>query len=141
MKREALLQQLRQHLDAEREEHEIYARKIHETKNTVVRLLYEQLMNDSHQHANMLLAMIEFITSGKWESDEPVRETKPEFMRLMETEDRALRAYTQMMHDVNDLKMKALLNILALDEDRHYRLLQYVLEYYIAPTPKKGVEA
>jgi rubrerythrin len=141
MKKETLLSELRNHLESEHEEHGIYAARIHQTKNTVVRLLFEQLMNDSQQHANMLLAMIEFVQSGKWTSDEPVHETKLEFTRLMDSEHQMLRAYTRMMSEVNDLKMRTLLNILALDEDRHYRILQYILENFVAAEPKVRLEA
>jgi rubrerythrin len=98
-------------------------------------------MNDSQQHANMILAMIDFLESGKWESRQTILEDKDEMLALMASEDRALRAYTHMIHDVDDPEMKTLLNILALDEDRHYRMLQYVLENFTEAATRIGAEA
>lgn len=141
MKKETLLTELRTHLESEHEEHGVYAARVHQTNNTVVKLLFEQLMNDSQQHANMLLAMIEFVQSGKWTGEEPVHETKLDFTRLMDSEHQMLRAYTRLMNEVNDLKMRTLLNILALDEDRHYRILQYILENFVAAGTRIGSEA
>ena len=49
-----LLAMLREQLDHEELETEVYARKVSETKHSIAKVLYAKLMRDSMQHSDVL---------------------------------------------------------------------------------------
>jgi rubrerythrin len=126
-----LIQILKEQLDHEEHETEVYATKVRETKHSVAKVLYAKLMRDSMQHADVLNCAITYLATDEWETLAPVNETRGEMLRLMELEEKALRLFTHASSQVQDVHLKALLTMLALDEEQHYALLRYVLENFV----------
>ncbi len=131
MQKQHLMEMLRTQLDHEEHETEVYARKIRETKHSVVKLVYAKLMRDSMQHADVLNCTISYLAMNRWEALAPVKNDRQEILRLMEMEERALRLFTLASAQVNDQHLKSLLTMLALDEEQHYASLRYVLEDFV----------
>jgi rubrerythrin len=136
MRNPHLMEILKDQLDHEEKETEIYARKVRETKHSVVKLVYGKLMRDSMQHAEVLNCAIGYLATNQWEALAPVRETREEMLQLMEMEEKALRLFTSASTEVDNPHLKSLLTMLALDEEQHYAMLRYVLENFVG---KKGV--
>lgn len=126
-----LMEMLKDQLDHEEHETEVYARKVREAKHSVVKLVYAKLMRDSMQHADVLNCAITYLASNQWEQLAPVKETRDELLRLMDMEERALRLFTSASTQVRDPHLKSLLTMLALDEEQHYAMLRYVLENFV----------
>jgi rubrerythrin len=122
---------LKDQLDHEEHETEVYARKVRETKHSVVKLLYAKLMRDSMQHAEVLNSVISYLATNQWETRTAVNESRGEILRLMEMEEKALRLFTGASAQVRDPHLKSLLTMLALDEEQHYAMLRYVLENFV----------
>lgn len=131
MRNQQLMEVLRNQLDHEEHETEEYARKVRETKHSVVKLIYAKLMRDSMQHADALNCAITYLATSKWEVLSPVNESREEILRLMDMEEKALRLFTSASTQVSDPHLKSLLTMLALDEEQHYALLRYVLENFV----------
>jgi rubrerythrin len=130
MRNEQLLSLLRNQLDHEEHETEVYAKKVRETKHSVVKILYSKLMRDSMQHADVINCAINYLATNQWEALAPVKETREELLRLMDMEENALRLFTSATDQVKDPHLKTLLTMLALDEEQHYAMLRYVLENF-----------
>ena len=64
MRNHQLMETLKDQLDHEEHETEVYARKIRETKHSVVKLLYAKLMRDSMQHADVLNCAISYLSTS-----------------------------------------------------------------------------
>jgi len=122
---------LKEQLDHEEHETEVYARKVRETGHSVAKLLYTKLMRDSMQHADVLNCAISYFATGHWETGATVKEGREEMLRLMEMEEKALRLFTTASAKVDDPHLKTLLMMLALDEEQHYAMLRYVLENFV----------
>lgn len=122
---------LKDQLDHEEHETEVYARKVRETKHSVVKLLYAKLMRDSMQHAEVLNSVISYLATNQWETRTAVNESREEILRLMEMEEKALRLFTAVSGQVQDPHLKSMLTLLALDEEQHYAMLRYVLENFV----------
>jgi hypothetical protein len=123
---------LKDQLDHEEHETEVYARKVRETKHSVVKLLYAKLMRDSMQHAEVLNSAIAYLITNQWGTPQAsVNETHDELLRLMDMEEKALRLFTSLSAEVGDPHLKSLLAMLALDEEQHYAMLRYVLENFV----------
>ena len=131
MRNQQLMQMLRDQLEHEEHETEVYARKVRETKHSVVKLLYAKLMRDSMQHAEVLNCALGYLASNQWETLAPLNETRGEMLRLMDMEEKALRLFTTASAQVPDLHLKSLLTMLAFDEEQHYAVLKYVLENFV----------
>lgn len=131
MRNQQLMEVLRNQLDHEEHETEVYARKVRETKHSVVKLVYAKLMRDSMQHADVLNCAIAYLATNQWEALAPVNESREEILRLMDIEEKALRLFTSASTQVGDSHLKSLLMMLALDEEQHYALLRYVLENFV----------
>lgn len=131
MQNQRLMEMLRTQLDHEEHETEVYARKIRETRHSVVKLVYAKLMRDSMQHADALNCAISYLALNRWEALAPLEESRKELLRLMEMEEKALRLFTLASAQVNDQHLKSLLTMIALDEEQHYALLRYVLENFV----------
>jgi len=125
------MEMLRAQLDHEEHETEVYARKIRETRHSIVKLVYAKLMRDSMQHADVLNCAISYLAMNRWEALVPLQENRKDLLRLMQMEEKALRLFTLASAQVNDQHLKSLLTMLALDEEQHYALLRYVLENFI----------
>ena len=130
MQREKLLQMLKEQLQHEEHETEVYATKVRETGHSVVKLIYAKLMRDAIHHADVLTSAITYLTNREWTTAPPVRESRDELLRLMDVEEKALRLFTSAAADVNDQHLKSLLTMLAMDEEQHYAMLRYVLENF-----------
>ncbi len=142
MRSHRLREMLKDQLDHEERETEVYARKVRETKHSVVKLVFTKLMRDSMQHADVLSCAITYLTTDRWEALIPVHESREELLRLMDMEEKALRLFTSASAQVADPHLKSLLMMLALDEEQHYALLRYVLENFVEKrTEKETVEA
>ena len=122
---------LKEQLDHEEHETEVYARKVRRTKHSVVKVLYTKLMRDSMQHADVINCAINYLATDQWELLAPVNESREELLRLMDMEENALRLFTSATEQVRDPHLKTLLTMLALDEEQHYAMLRYVLENFI----------
>jgi rubrerythrin len=122
---------LRDQLDHEEHETEVYARKVRETKHSVVKVLYAKLMRDSMHHADVINCAITYLATNQWEGLEPVNESRDELLRLMDMEENALRLFTSAAAEVRDPHLKTMLTMLALDEEQHYAMLRYVLENFV----------
>jgi rubrerythrin len=131
MRNQHLMEILKDQLDHEERETEMYARKVRETKHSVVKLVYGKLMRDSMQHADVLNCAIGYLAANHWEALTPVKETREEMLRLMEMEEKALRLFTSASTEVKDAHLKSFLTMLAFDEEQHYAMLRYVLENFI----------
>lgn len=131
MRNQQLMEVLRNQLDYEEHETEVYARKVRETKHSVVRVVYAKLMRDSMQHADVLNCAIAYLATSQWEELSHVNESHEEILRLMDMEEKALRLFTSASTQVSDPHLKSLLTMLALDEEQHYALLRYVLENFV----------
>jgi len=131
MQNQRLMEMLRAQLDHEEHETEVYARKIRETRHSIVKLVYAKLMRDSMQHADVLNCAISYLAMNRWEALVPLQENRKDLLRLMQMEEKALRLFTLASAQVNDQHLKSLLTMLALDEEQHYALLRYVLENFI----------
>jgi rubrerythrin len=132
---------LKDQLDHEERETEVYAHKVRETKHSVVKLVYAKLMRDSMQHADVLNCAISYLATSQWEALAPVKETHEEILRLMDMEEKALRLFSTASTQVHDLHLKSLLTMLAMDEEQHYALLKYVLENFVEKTEKETIRA
>jgi rubrerythrin len=126
-----LMEALKDQLDHEEHETEVYARKVRETKHSIAKVLYAKLMRDSMQHADVINCAIAYLATNQWETLAPINETRSELLRLMDMEEKALRLFTSASSDVRDPHLKTLLTMLALDEEQHYALLRYVLESFV----------
>jgi rubrerythrin len=122
---------LKDQLDHEEHETEVYAGKVRETEHSVVRLFYAKLMRDSMQHADVLNSAIDYLATDQWETLTPPKETREEILRLMEMEENALRLFTSTSAQVSDTHLRSLLTMLAFDEEQHYAILKYVLENFV----------
>jgi rubrerythrin len=131
MRNNQLMETLKDQLDHEERETEVYARKIRETKHSVVKLVYAKLMRDSMQHADVLNCAISFLGTSGYEAIAPIKETREEIVRLMDMEEKALRLFTAASNQIRDSHLKLLLTMLAFDEEQHYALLRYVLENFV----------
>ena len=131
MLNQKLMRILKDQLDHEEHETEVYAAKVRETKHSIAKVLYAKLMRDSMQHADVLNCAITYLATDQWETLAPVNETRGEMLRLMELEEKALRLFTHASSQVQDVHLKALLTMLALDEEQHYAMLRYVLENFV----------
>jgi len=131
MRNQQLMEMLKGQLDHEEHETEVYARKVRETKHSVVKVLYAKLMRDSMQHADVINCAITYLATNQWEGLAPVNESRDELLRLMDMEEKALRLFTSASTQVRDAHMKTLLTMLALDEEQHYAMLRYVLENFV----------
>ena len=131
MRDQQLVRMLKDQLDHEEHETEVYARKVRETKHSVVKLLYSKLMRDSMQHAEVLNSAISYLATNQWEALAPLKETREEMLRLMDMEEKALRLFTTASGQVGDTHLKSLLTMLAFDEEQHYAMLKYVLENFV----------
>ena len=131
MQNQQLLSILKNQLDHEEHETEIYAKKVRETKHSVVKIIYTKLMRDTMQHADVINCAINYLATNQWETLAPVNETREELLRLMDMEENALRLFTSATEQVGDLHLKTLLTMLALDEEQHYAMLRYVLENFV----------
>ncbi|MGD0422348.1 MAG: hypothetical protein ABSA92_02690 [Candidatus Bathyarchaeia archaeon] len=130
MRKDELLAMLKEQMRHEELETEVYARKVRETDHSFVKLVYAKLMRDSMHHADVLNSAITYMTKSEWESA-PVKESREELLRLMNLEEEALRFFTRASTQVTDLHLKSLFTMLALDEERHYAMLRYVLENFV----------
>ena len=126
-----LMEALKDQLDHEEHETEVYARKVRETKHSVAKVLYAKLMRDSMQHADVINCAIAYLATNQWETLAPIQETRSELLRLMDMEEKALRLFTAASAEVHDPHLKTLLTMLAMDEEQHYALLRYVLESFV----------
>lgn len=131
MRNQQLLALLHDQLDHEEHETEVYAKKVRETKHSVVKILYTKLMRDTMQHADVLNCAINYLATNQWEVLAPVNESRDELLRLMDMEENALRLFTSATSQVRDPHLKTLLTMLALDEEQHYAMLRYVLENFV----------
>jgi rubrerythrin len=131
MRNKHLMEVLKGQLDHEEHETEVYARKVRETKHSVVKLVYAKLMRDSMQHAEVLNCAITYLATSQWEALAPVNESREEILRLMDMEEKALRLFTAASTEVGDPHLKSLLTMLASDEEQHYAMLRYVLENFV----------
>lgn len=131
MRNQQLMEMLKDQLDHEEHETEVYARKVRETKHSVAKVLYAKLMRDSMQHADVINCAITYLATNQWEGLAPVNESRDELLRLMDMEEKALRLFTSASTQVRDSHLKALLTMLALDEEQHYAMLRYVLENFV----------
>lgn len=131
MRNEQLLALMREQLDHEEHETEVYAKKVRETKHSVVKILYTKLMRDSMQHADVINCAINYLATNQWEGLAPVNESREELLRLMDMEENALRLFTSATAQVKDPHLKTMLTMLALDEEQHYAMLRYVLENFV----------
>ncbi len=122
---------LKDQLDHEEHETEVYAGKVRETKRSVAKLFYAKLMRDSMQHADVLNSAISYLSTNQWEALTPLKETRQEMLRLMDMEEKALRLFTTTLSQVGDVHLKSLLTMLAFDEEQHYAILRYVLENFV----------
>ena len=126
-----LMEALKDQLDHEEHETEVYARKVRETKHSIAKVLYAKLMRDSMQHADVINCAITYLATNQWETLAPPNETRSEILRLMDMEEKALRLFTSASTEVSDPHLKTLLMMLAMDEEQHYALLRYVLESFV----------
>lgn len=131
MRNQQLVRVLKEQLDHEEHETEVYAGKVRETKHSVVKLLYAKLMRDSMHHAEVLNSAISYLATNQWEALAPLKETREEMLRLMNMEEKALRLFTTAASQVEDPHLKSLLTMLAFDEEQHYAMLKYVLENFV----------
>lgn len=131
MRNQQLTEMLKDQLDHEEHETEVYARKVRETKHSVVKLLYAKLMRDSMQHAEVLNCAIGYVATSQWEALAPLKETREEIFRLMDMEEKALRLFTTASAQVGDMHLKSLLTMFAFDEEQHYAMLKCVLESFV----------
>jgi len=131
LRNQHLVQMLKDQLDHEEHETEVYAGKVRETKHSVVKLFYAKLMRDSMQHADVLTSAISYLATNQWEALAPLKETREEMLRLMDMEEKALRLFTTTSTQVDDTHLKSLLTMLAFDEEQHYAILKYVLENFV----------
>ena len=125
------MEALKDQLDHEEHETEVYARKVRETKHSIAKVLYAKLMRDSMQHADVINCAITYLATNQWETLAPLNETRSEILRLMDMEEKALRLFTSASSEVRDPHLKTLLMMLAMDEEQHYALLRYVLESFV----------
>lgn len=131
MRNQQLMEVLRNQLDYEEHETEVYARMVRETKHSVVKVVYAKLMRDSMQHADVLNCAITYLATSQWEEPSQISESRAEILHLMDMEEKALRLFTSASTQVSDPHLKSLLTMLALDEEQHYALLRYVLENFV----------
>lgn len=131
MRSRQLVELLRDQLDHEEHETEVYAKKVRETGHSVVKVLYTKLMRDSMQHADVINCAINYLGTNQWEGFAPVTETRDELLRLMDMEENALRLFTSATAQASDPHLKTMLTMLALDEEQHYAMLRYVLENFV----------
>jgi len=122
---------LKDQLDHEEHETEVYAGKVRETKHSVAKLFYAKLMRDSMQHADVLNSAISCLATDQWEALAPLKETREELLSLMDMEEKALRLFTTISTQVGDTHLKSLLTMLAFDEEQHYAILKYLLENFV----------
>lgn len=130
MERNQPLSLLKEQLQHEERETEVYARKVRETEHSVVKLVYAKLMRDSIHHAEELNCAMAYLARSQWEFA-LVHESREEILRLMDLEEQALRLFTSASTQVVDSHLKSLLSMLALDEEQHYAMLRYVLENFV----------
>jgi rubrerythrin len=127
-----LLTMLREQLNHEELETEVYARKVSETKHSIAKVLYSKLMRDSMQHSDVLNCAMSYLATNQWGTLAPINESRDELLRLMGMEEKALRLFTSASAQVTDPHLKTLLTMLALDEEEHYQTLRYVLENFVS---------
>ena len=122
---------LKEQLDHEEHETEVYAGKVKETEHSVAKLFYAKLMRDSMQHVDVLNSAISYLATDQWDTLAPLKETREELLRLMDMEENALRLFTTTSTQVDDAHLKSLLTMLAFDEEQHYAILKYLLENFL----------
>jgi len=126
-----LVAMLREQMEHEEHETEVYARKVSETKHSIAKVLYAKLMRDSMQHSDVLNCAMNYLATNQWETLGPINESRDELLRLMDMEEKALRLFTSASAQVADPHLKTLLMMLALDEEQHYETLRYVLDNFV----------
>jgi len=131
LRNQHLIQMLKDQLDHEEHETEVYAGKVRETKHSVAKLFYAKLMRDSMQHADVLNSAISYLATNQWEALAPLKETREEILRLMDMEEKALRLFIATSAQVDDTHLRSLLTMLAFDEEQHYAILKYLLENFV----------
>ena len=131
MRNQHLVQMLKEQLDHEEHETEVYAGKVRATEHSVAKLFYAKLMRDSMQHVDVLNSAIAYLATDQWDTLAPLKETREELLRLMDMEEKALRLFTTTSTQVDDAHLKSLLTMLAYDEEQHYAILKYVLENFL----------
>jgi len=131
MSNQNLVQMLTDQLNNEEHEVEVYARKVSETRHSVAKVLYAKLMRDSMQHSDVLNCALSYLATNQWQTLAPLKESRDEILRLMDMEEKSLRLFTSAATQVSDPHLKALLTMLALDEEQHYETLRYLLENFI----------
>ena len=90
-----LTQMLKEQLQHEEHETEVYASKVRETEHSVVKLIYAKLMRDSTHHVDVLNSVLAYLARSRWEAiNYNVKESRDEILRLMDLEDKALRLFT-----------------------------------------------
>ena len=122
---------LREQMEHEEHETEVYAKKVSETKHSIAKVLYAKLMRDSMQHSDVLNCAMNYLATNQWETLGPINESRDELLRLMDMEEKALRLFTSASAQVTDPHLKTLLMMLALDEEQHYETLRYVLDNFV----------
>ena len=131
MSNQRLVAMLREQMEHEEHETEVYARKVSETKHSIAKVLYAKLMRDSMQHSDVLNCAMNYLATNQWETLGPINESRDELLRLMDMEEKALRLFTSASAQVADPHLKTLLMMLALDEEQHYETLRYVLDNFV----------
>ena len=131
MSNHRLVAMLREQMEHEEHETEVYAKKVSETKHSIAKVLYAKLMRDSMQHSDVLNCAMNYLATNQWETLGPINESRDELLRLMDMEEKALRLFTSASAQVTDPHLKTLLMMLALDEEQHYETLRYVLDNFV----------
>jgi len=134
-----LLTKLKRQLEHEKEESRVYALKVLRTHQTIPKLLYEKILQDSMYHAEVVEACIEQLQSHQSGGVWVIKESARELLKLMNLEEEATRLFASAASEVDDPHVRDLMLMLAYDEQRHYSILRYILENFVQKSEEELV--
>lgn len=116
------------HLNIEKNETKRYGNKINSTNSTLLKLIYTQIQQDSARHAENIKAIIDLLRFGGWGEKQRINESKEDLKNCIGIEINAKNFAYDVIEKINDPGIKLLLRTIALDEEKHFILLNYILE-------------
>jgi hypothetical protein len=102
-------------------------RTIGRTRNVVVRILMRIVLTDTAKHAHMLRTILNLKKTPKIESEE-VSEVIEVLKRHVEEERVMMKNSEDLVDEVEDRRVKFLLENIVMDEKRHHSIMKRIIE-------------
>ncbi|MEM2122714.1 MAG: hypothetical protein QXE79_03665 [Candidatus Bathyarchaeia archaeon] len=95
-------------------------------ENNIIRLLIHTLVLDSMKHASIIRALLDIVQGTRF-SEADKRLLGEELSRHIAEEETMLRNVKELVDKVEDENVKAVLNQISLEEERHHKGLRQLL--------------